>query len=131
MARLSKDRPPLLEGSRLALLGAAVFAGLCALPWFTERTDPVVCGVLYVCLMSVFTFALFAWDKRRAIEQRRRISEANLMWAAWLGGAGGGWFAMQRLRHKSQHKAFQILLPLAFLLQLAALAYLAISGRMT
>ena len=128
---MPKNRPPLIEGHRLAILTALSLGAGCALAASAGVLSPLAAAALYLGLMSVFTFGLFAWDKRRAKRQARRISEANLMWAAWLGGAGGGWLALLRLRHKSRHTAFRFLLPLALGLQLSALGFLASSSVAT
>lgn len=59
----------------------------------------VYAGVLMV--MSVVTFVVFAWDKRRARRQGWRVSEKTLHTLEWLGGWPGAWLAMRWLRHKS------------------------------
>lgn len=57
----------------------------------------------FACLvvMSVITFVVFAWDKRRARRQGWRVSEKTLHTLELLGGWPGAWLAMRWLRHKS------------------------------
>ncbi len=66
----------------------------------------LIAGVFVLC-MSVITFALYAVDKRRAIEGRWRIAEATLLGCSILGGAIGGFLAMQLVRHKTKRWYFK------------------------
>lgn len=75
--------------------------------------------VFYV--MSLLTFALFAWDKHKAVFNKRRIPEFVLMLASFLYGAFGALCAMIFFRHKTQHKSFLIAVPLFVVLQLATI----------
>ena len=118
-------RPPRLEGSRLAwsltILTAAVLGALV----LAETLPPWVAAVIHVVVLSLVTYGLFAWDKRRARLDKRRVSEANLLWLCVLGGSVGAWFAMGRLRHKTKHMRFRLLAPAALLAHLAAIIWLA------
>ena len=102
----------------MVLIGAA-----CALAWMLGYLPALAAALIYLAAASLFTFALFAMDKRRSGTDARRFSETNLLLAAWLGGGAGAWLAMKKLRHKTKHKRFQILVPLACLVQLAALIW--------
>ena len=78
-----------------------------------------------LAVMSVVAAATFAWDKRRARAGARRVPEARLLGLALCGGGCGAWWAMQRVRHKTRHLRFRLLVPLFALAQLALLAWLA------
>lgn len=69
-------------------------------------------------------FFLFAMDKYRARRDQWRVSEQVLLLCSFLCGGLGGLLGMQLLRHKTRHLKFRILLPIAFLLTLAAVVYL-------
>jgi uncharacterized membrane protein YsdA (DUF1294 family) len=65
----------------------------------------------WVGVWSLVALSVFWGDKRRAIGGVRRIPERTLLWLCVIGGAPGGWFAMSRLRHKTRHRRFRILVP--------------------
>ena len=72
----------------------------------------------YLLLINLITGGLFAWDKFLAKQPgTRRISERNLLLAAFLGGTPGGILAMYVFRHKTRHLKFRLGLPLLLLLQ--------------
>ncbi len=62
----------------------------------------------YILLMSLLAFYEYGLDKRRAITDGKRISEAALLLCSVLGGAIGGYFGMKHFRHKtsSEHWYF-------------------------
>jgi uncharacterized membrane protein YsdA (DUF1294 family) len=122
---MPRSRPPLLEGSRFAFLLALVSATALGVLVLLGHVSPVAAVGLHVLLTSILAFLVFGWDKRRARGEGRRISEANLLWLSLLGGGPGAWWAMRRLRHKTQKRMFQIVVPVAALLWIAALAWLA------
>lgn len=59
-----------------------------------------------VLLLSVGGVALMAIDKRRAQENRPRISERTLLTLGALGGFPGIWFGIDVIRHKSSKPSF-------------------------
>ncbi|MBV0934514.1 DUF1294 domain-containing protein [Marinobacterium sp. A346] len=75
--------------------------------------------------MSVWTFAVYAWDKEAARNDRRRTPEATLHMLAVLGGWPGAWCAQQLLRHKSVKAAFRVAFWWTVGIHLAVLGYLA------
>ena len=62
--------------------------------------------LLYIAAMSIVTFALYGADKSKARRGSWRISEKALLLASLLGGAVGGFLAMQLFRHKTKHWYF-------------------------
>jgi len=121
---MARKRPPLLESPRLALGLAALSAAGFGLAAGLGRLPGWLAALLHMVLVSLITYGLFAWDKRRAIRGDRRIAESNLLLASWLGGAAGGWWAMRSLRHKTKQPRFRLLVPLALVLQLALVGWL-------
>ena len=73
--------------------------------------------IIYV--MSIITFALFGWDKHKAVYNKRRIPEFILLLASFLAGAFGALCGMIFFRHKTLHKMFIVCVPLFLFLQLA------------
>lgn len=80
----------------------------------------------YLALMSVVTFGLYASDKHRTVRKQRRIPEKVLLLMSFLGGAAGGFAAMQLVRHKTkaEHWYFTVVNVLGILWQAAVLAVL-------
>lgn len=64
-------------------------------------------------IINIVAFAMYGIDKSKAKKKRWRISEASLLSVAFLGGAYGAWLGMRVFHHKTRHKKFQILVPLA------------------
>jgi uncharacterized membrane protein YsdA (DUF1294 family) len=77
----------------------------------------------YFTALSVITFFTYAWDKRKAIQSTRkntrRVSERTLHTCALLGGWPGALVAQQLLRHKSQKRAFIVVLWVSITLNIA------------
>ncbi len=70
------------------------------------RLLPWIAG--WLALASLVTFALYAWDKRRATRGEWRTPEKILHLCALLGGWPGAFFAQRFLRHKNAKTSFQI-----------------------
>ncbi len=63
----------------------------------------------YGLVVNLITFLAFAWDKRRAENNKRRIPEKQLHTLTLIGGSIGAWFAIFRLRHKNRKFSFLII----------------------
>ena len=61
---------------------------------------------LWLAIINALTVLAFWVDKRIAQEGGRRISEANLLTLALIGGSPGAMFARQRFRHKTRKQPF-------------------------
>ncbi|RME76131.1 MAG: DUF1294 domain-containing protein [Planctomycetota bacterium] len=116
-ARLSVARP-WLDGGGPVLLAVGAQAGLVGGAWW-QGAAPRALWWLQLALGSALAFALFAWDKARAVGGRRRVRAAALLALAWLGGAAGSLAAMVVFRHKLRSPAFRFGVPIALALQLA------------
>lgn len=79
---------------------------------------------IYMATLSLVTFFLYLIDKRKAKRGAWRISEKALLTASFVGGAVGGYAAMQLARHKTKHWYFHVVNLLGLLWQVAALVYL-------
>ena len=80
--------------------------------------------IVYLSAMSVFTFAAYAIDKRKAKNERWRIREKTLLCASFFGGAIGGYLAMRTCRHKTKRWYFHAVNITGIVWQIALLAYL-------
>ncbi len=74
---------------------------------------------LYLIVINIITYIVFAADKRRAIRGAWRIPESTLFGLSILGGSVGGMLAMRMCRHKTRHWSFKLGLPLILILQIA------------
>ncbi len=97
-------RPGPLDGFALLLLLVAPalaihrLAGLADYRWLLG-------GAMVI---SVVTYLIFAFDKRRAEAGGWRVSESSLHLLELLGGWPGAFMAQRGLRHKSSKRAYQI-----------------------
>ncbi len=71
--------------------------------------------LLYAAAVNTVGFAMMGIDKKRAIRNAWRISEASLFTAALLGGALGCTLGMHFFRHKTRHWYFKYGMPAIFL----------------
>ena len=78
----------------------------------------------YLMVMNVVAFALYAVDKRRAVQGAWRIPEKTLLLVAFAGGALGSLLAMHLVHHKTRKWYFAYGVPafLAFHVVLLAFA---------
>lgn len=63
-------------------------------------------------LMNVLTYKTFAIDKKRAIKNKRRISERKLLFLGLFFGGLGGYLGMKIHHHKTKKLKFKLLLRL-------------------
>ena len=84
--------------------------------------------IAYLALLSLVTFCLYGADKRKAKKGKWRTPEKVLLLSSFLGGAYGGFLAMQLFRHKTtmEHWYFTAVNVLGILLHTAAIVCLVI-----
>lgn len=94
------------------------------LAWI-HTVDPWVPSALlggWILAWSILGHLHMALDKKASRTRgKRRTPERRLLGLALVGGAPGIWLAMHRLRHKTKHARFRILVPAAAVLWLGAL----------
>ena len=56
---------------------------------------------------NLLVFITYGIDKYKARKGHYRISEATLLWMAYLGGGVGAWAGGTRFHHKTQKAAFR------------------------
>lgn len=76
---------------------------------------------LYILLINIITFGVFALDKKKAKKKQWRIPESTLLLLSLIGGSLGGLLAMKIVKHKTQKIKFVIGVP--FLLIVNFLMY--------
>ena len=91
---------------RLALLLSLL--AFASIAWMlTQKLMPVMFGV-YLGIVNVITFALYAYDKAAAIRQRARVSEFSLhMWSLMCGWPAGV-LAQLIFNHKTTKLSFRV-----------------------
>lgn len=77
--------------------------------------------LIYLLIIHIITFVLFAVDKWKAIHGRWRIRTMTLMSFAFVGGTVGGLLAMYVFRHKTKTRSFTVGLPVMLAVQVVIL----------
>ena len=73
---------------------------------------------IIILFFNILSFVLFYIDKKRAIHNKKRISEKTLILSAFLFGSIGAALGMYLLKHKTKNLKFKILIPIFLFLQL-------------
>ena len=60
----------------------------------------------FYIVINIITFLVFGYDKWRAKNNKRRISEFNLLLLAGIGGTIGGLIGMTFFKHKTNKFSF-------------------------
>jgi len=63
---------------------------------------------IYLIVINSLCFLTFGYDKWRAKNNKRRISEFSLLLLAGIGGTIGGFLGMQLFRHKTNKTSFMM-----------------------
>lgn len=70
---------------------------------------------VYLIIINIVTFVTFGLDKRKAKKDKWRISEQALVTLMIIGGAFGGYFGMEKFRHKTQKLKFKVARVISFI----------------
>lgn len=73
--------------------------------------------IVYLICINIIALILYGYDKYCAINHKWRISEKTLITSAIIGGSVGAYLGMMTFRHKTNHRIFQIAIPLTLLIQ--------------
>lgn len=79
--------------------------------------------LIYLGIMNLVTFIIFAIDKANARAYRARIRIVTLLGLSFAGGSVGGIIAMYLLHHKTQKDYFTVGMPLIIIMQVVVLFY--------
>src|SRR4051812_20182537 len=85
--------------------------------------------LIWLLCANLYTFIVFAWDKRCAVKGFRRVSEFHLLSMGALGGWIGGLAAMLLFRHKTAKTSFRVKFFLAVLVSAGLLWIYLRSGK--
>jgi uncharacterized membrane protein YsdA (DUF1294 family) len=85
-------------------------------------------AIVWLLLINLATYAVFAHDKRAAERGDWRVPENTLLMMALAGGSVGALSARRRLRHKTRKQPFSAALYVIVGVQLLLLAALAWAG---
>ncbi len=77
---------------------------------------------LYLVAVNLWTLGTFRYDKQQAVAGGRRISEANLLLLAIIGGSPGAFAGRHAFRHKTRKEPFSTALQLIAAIQVGILA---------
>jgi uncharacterized membrane protein YsdA (DUF1294 family) len=111
----------------LSLIASALVGGLCWYGFGWDGTWPaVVCAWLIGA--NAVAFALYGFDKRRAVVQGRRVPETALLSLAAAGGSIGAYAGMGFFRHKTLKGSFRALFWLIVSAQVVLLVWLLQAG---
>ena len=80
--------------------------------------------LIYLGIMNLVTFIIFAIDKANARAHRARIRIVTLLGLSFAGGSVGGIIAMYLLHHKTQKDYFTVGMPLIIIMQVVVLFYI-------
>ena len=86
--------------------------------------DKFLIAAVYLAVVNVVTFALFAYDKYCAQHDRWRVRESTLLFWSAIGGALGAGIAMEICRHKTLHLKFKFGVPLLLFVQIILIGLL-------
>lgn len=79
--------------------------------------------MLGLIIWNIAVFAVYGFDKYKAMNGKRRISERTLLSFAFLFGGIGAFFGMQIFRHKTRHTVFKIGVPAAVLFNIVCIYF--------
>lgn len=79
--------------------------------------------LIYLGIMNLVTFIVFAIDKANACAHRSRIRIVTLLGLSFAGGSVGGLIAMYLLHHKTQKDYFTVGMPMIIIMQVVVLFY--------
>jgi uncharacterized membrane protein YsdA (DUF1294 family) len=82
---------------------------------------------VYLFVVNLIAFILFAVDKYKSKKSKWRISERTLIGIALIGGSVGALMSMKAFRHKTKHKKFTIGVPLILVAQIVLAVYVIIN----
>ena len=86
--------------------------------------EKIFIALAYLAAVNVITFALFAYDKYCAKNNKWRVRESTLLLLAAIGGSIGAGAAMEICHHKTLHLKFKYGVPILFFLQIILIGLL-------
>lgn len=81
------------------------------------NTNIMLVFFTYIILVNIVGFCMMFADKRRAVNNKWRISEKRLFTIAIIGGSVGSMCGMYIFRHKTKHNSFVVGMPIILAIQ--------------
>ena len=78
---------------------------------------------IYLILINIISFTLYAYDKIQALKNMRRISENKLLCSTLMGGSLGSIISMLTFRHKVKKLSFVIKFSIVLVAQVVAMYF--------
>lgn len=91
--------------------------------WFISLSLSQQFLTVYFLIINIITFFFFGLDKIKSQTNSRRVSEAQLLFLVFIGGALGGLAGMKFFRHKTKKVSFQSALIIILAVQITLLVY--------
>ncbi len=85
-------------------------------------------AIVYL-IWNILVILIYAFDKSRAVRGERRIRERTLIILAFAFGGIGAVLGMILFNHKTSKIKFRILVPLAYILNMAVCIFVFLTGR--
>lgn len=79
---------------------------------------------IYLIVINVITFFAYGIDKKKAIDNKWRISESRLIGLAMLGGSVGALCGIHIFHHKVRKPKFYIGVPVILIIQIVFCIYI-------
>ncbi len=80
--------------------------------------------LIYLLIINILTFIIFAVDKYKAIKNRRRVRITVLLFLAFIGGTIGALCGIYFLRHKTKKNYFTLGVPMILLMHLIIILWI-------
>ncbi len=80
--------------------------------------------IIYLVLINLITFIIFAIDKTKAKKSKWRIPEKTLFILAAIGGSVGALAGMYTFRHKTKKKSFKFGIPAILIAQIVLIYFI-------
>lgn len=82
----------------------------------------------YLIIINIIGFIICFIDKRKAIKNKYRIKEMNLLLISLIGGCFGFYIGMYMFHHKTKKLKFTLLVPITIIVWMILLSYLIKNG---
>ena len=80
--------------------------------------------LIYLLIINILTFIIFAVDKYKAVKNRRRVRITVLLFLAFIGGTIGALCGIYFLRHKTKKNYFTLGVPMILLMHLIIILWI-------
>ncbi len=80
--------------------------------------------LIYLLIINLIAFFVYAYDKGRAIRRKWRVPEATLITLAAIGGSIGSLLSMYIFHHKTKKPKFYVGVPAILVAQIIIIAAL-------